>query len=141
MARKIVVGVDGSEGSVAALRWALEEAQRREARVDVIHAWHHPYTDGMAAYTVDQEEHERRILDRSLAAAGPAAPGVRVETILTHGGAASILLDAAKGADLLVVGSRGRGGFLGVLLGSVSQHCAHHTPCPLVIVPRPATES
>jgi len=134
-----VVGVDGSEGSLAALRWALEEARLRGANLDVVHAWQYPYVGelaGMAAYAVDRDELEgaaRDVLRGSIEHAGSTT--VRVEPILAYGAAASVLLDAAKGADLLVVGSRGRGGFAGLLLGSVSQQCAHHASCPVVIVP------
>lgn len=143
MAGRIVVGVDGSEESVAALRWALEAAGQRGDTVDVIHAWHYPYAayaeiTGMAAATVtreDLEETARQVLEISLGEAGAAQAGVVVEPMLVQGGAAAALLEAAVGADLLVVGSRGRGGFSGLLLGSVSQQCAHHGPCPVVVVP------
>jgi len=141
MPGRIVVGVDGSDGAIAALRWALEEASRRAASVDAIHGWEYPYVadvTGMAAYTVGRGELEQaagETLDRALELAGPAPQGVRVERILGHGGAARVLLDAAKGADLLVVGARGHGGFAGLLLGSVSHQCAHHAPCPVVVVP------
>lgn len=137
------MGVDGSDGAIAALRWALTEAALRAASVDALHAWEYPYVadvTGMAAYPVgrgDLEDAARGTLDQAMEAAGPAPDGVRVERILGHGGAASVLLDAAKGADLLVVGTRGHGGFTGLLLGSVSQQCTHHATCPVVVVPAP----
>jgi nucleotide-binding universal stress UspA family protein len=142
---RIVVGVDGSEGSIVALRWALEEARLREATVDAVHTWEYPYVGelaGMAAFTIDRDELERaarEVLTTSIDHAGPTS--VPVKPILAYGPAASVLLDAAKGADLLVVGSRGRGGFAGLLLGSVSQQCAHHAPCPVEIVPAPAART
>jgi len=139
----IVVGVDGSEESIAALRWAIHEAQVRGASLDVVHAWQFPYiTDvaGMAVAAIGEEELQqaaRDLLDRTIAAAGPVPAGLRVEPILAHGTPVQTLLDAAKGADLLVVGTRGRGGFTGLLLGSVSHQCTHHAPCPVVVVPLP----
>lgn len=142
MAGRIVVGVDGSERSVNALRWALDEAKRRDATVDVVHAWHYPYTGGVVpgmSYAIDFEEVEkaaREVLDRAIQHARPPRE-LHVEPILVQSSAARALLDTAIGADLLVVGSRGRGGFTGLLLGSVSQQCAHHAPCPVVIVPTP----
>lgn len=143
MAGRIVIGVDGSDGSVAALRWAVVEANLRGAAVEVLHSWHYPYVGDhplFVAYGVTHEalvEAAQAVLDRTLAAIGTLPPGVRVEPILIQGGAATALLDAAQGADLLVVGSRGHGGFAGLLLGSVSQQCAHHAHCPVVIVPSP----
>ena len=140
MAGRIVVGVDGSDGSTAALRWALDEARLRDAKLRVVHAWKYVSDKAgiAAAYPVGYEEIERKareVLTRSIEQAGPAAEP-RVEAILAGGGAVTVLLETAKGADLLVVGSRGRGGFAGLLLGSVSQQCAQHAPCPVVIVPQ-----
>jgi nucleotide-binding universal stress UspA family protein len=141
MAGRIVVGVDGSDDSVTALRWAFEEAHLRDATVDVIHSWHYPYVGDhplFVAYGVTHEvleEAGQAVLDQSIAHAGPPPAGVELQPSLAQGGAATVLLEAATGADLLVVGSRGHGGFAGLLLGSVSQQCAHHAPCPVVIVP------
>ena len=134
---RIVVGVDGSEASATALRWALEEAVLRDATVDVVHAWQYPYV-GEASFAISEEEFEteaRAMLDRSVEQAGPLPAGVVVNPVLEHGPAAGALIGTSHGADLLVLGSRGRGGFVGLLLGSVSQQCAHHAPCPVVIVP------
>ena len=142
MPGRIVVGVDDSEGSVAALRWAVEEAGLRDATLDVVHAWDYPYVGGelagMAAYAIDEEEMTRsgkEIVDRALAAAGPAPAQLEARAVVVRGSDASVLIDRAKGADLLVVGTRGRGGFAGLLLGSVSQQVIHHAPCPVVVVP------
>jgi nucleotide-binding universal stress UspA family protein len=145
----IVVGVDGSEGSTRALRVALEEAHVRDARLRVVSAWHVPpllYSSGwgMVAVPPDKSEFEnlsRAALDKSLEAAGVEGSGVSVTRIVREGQAADVLCEAARGADLLVVGSRGLGGFGGLLLGSVSQQCAHHTPCPIMIVPQGSTEA
>ena len=136
---RIVVGVDGSEASRRALEWAAVDARRRGAALEVVHAWHLPNAGGypyLAGY-VDLElfaQDSRTVLDRAMA--GVDLGGIpRVEPILIQDGAARALLDTAKGADLLVVGSRGRGGFTGLLLGSVSHHVATHASCPVVIIP------
>jgi nucleotide-binding universal stress UspA family protein len=142
---RIVVGVDGSQGAGAALEWALAEARLRGDTVEAVHAWHAPpqmlpgpYA-GPAAAGDESIDHTReqaeRLLEHQLRAVDTG--GVEVESIAPMGPAASSLLDIAKGADLLVVGTRGRGGFTGLLLGSVSQQVSHHAPCPVVVVPHP----
>lgn len=140
-----MVGVDGSQGARAALAWALDEARLRQAGVEVVHAWHPPYvtempyTAGYLAISADFhpdafEADARGLLDRVMGGANTA--GVpSVEPILVRDQPAGALLDVAKGAELLVVGTRGRGGFTGLLLGSVSQQVVHHAPCPVVVVP------
>jgi len=137
--QRIVVGVDGSEPSRRALRWAAEEARRREAILEIVHAWHPPYSGGYPYQTSAMALFERdakSTLDGVLA--DPVLRGVpAVEPILVQEGAARAVLAAAKGADLLVVGSRGRGGFAGLLLGSVSQQVAQHAHCPVAIIPGP----
>jgi nucleotide-binding universal stress UspA family protein len=141
MSTTIVVGVDGSAGSVHALEFALDEARLRHAEVKAVAAWHVPataYDTGWVPAAVDLGDFEkiaRSALDRSLEAAGAAKSGVSVTPILREGQAADVLVAEAHGADLLVVGSRGLGGFKGLLLGSVSQQCAHHASCPVAIVP------
>ena len=138
----IVVGVDGSPESQAALEWALGEAKLRGAAVKVVHAWVMPIAfAGGAPPFVLPEAHEafdsegEKILDDALAAAGGGVgEGVAVERSVVEGPAAQCLLRAAADADLLVLGSRGRGGFAGLLLGSIGQQCAHHARCPVVIV-------
>ena len=120
----IVVGVDGSEESKMALRFALEEAKLRQTSVRVIHAEHH--------YAGDLER--ANWLDGIVREVVGESPGVGVAQSIVEGGAAHVLVEAAKEAEMLVVGSRGHGGFAGLLLGSVSQQCAHHSPCPVAIV-------
>ena len=138
---RIVVGVDGSGCSLRALQWAVDEARRRDATLDVVHAWHlpnagvYPYFAGYMDLDLFESD-GRQILDGALADA-KVDSAVQVEPILVQAGAARALLDNAKGADLLVVGSRGRGGFAALLLGSVSHQVALHAPCPVVIIPRP----
>ncbi len=136
---RIVVGVDGSETSRTALCWALDEARLRSAAVEVVHAWRMPHLDGYHDGVVDPhpgrfERDARQLLDRMVGEADTDGEPA-VEPILVCDGAAPALLDMAKGADLLVVGSRGRGGFAGLLLGSVSQQVVHHAPCPVVVIP------
>lgn len=137
---RIVVGVDGSAGSGHALGWALEEARLRGAAVDVVHAWHVPYVGGaeMVAAMIDPVEMERgarQTVEQMLSTVKGLDEGITVNPILRQGSAGSVLVKEAEGADLLVVGSRGHGGFTGLLLGSVSQQVVHHAPCPVVIVP------
>lgn len=137
--QRIVVGVDGSEGAASALRWAVEEAALRGARVQAIQAWHIPYSDfSVYAPTLDPalfEETAHQVLDEAVDAVDTSGLAAPVERIVRLGSAGGVLIEAAEGADLLVVGARGLGGFAGLLLGSVSQQVAHHGPCPVVIVP------
>jgi nucleotide-binding universal stress UspA family protein len=136
----IVVGVDGSESARAALRFALDEARMRGAAVRAVAAWHVPTAYG-GAFTPpaddllgELETATGRTLERALTDAGDHAD-VEVEPVLREGAPARVLLEEASDADLLVVGSRGLGGFRGLLLGSVSQQCTQHAPCPVVVVP------
>ena len=137
----IVVGVDGSEGAVAALRFGIEEAKLRGSGLKVVTAWHIPvaaYESGWVPIPVDATDYEvlaKTALERTIEGAGTGAAGVEITKVVREGQAADILVAEATGADLLVVGSRGLGGFRELLLGSTSQQCAHHAPCPVTIVP------
>ena len=135
---RIVVGVDGSESAREALRWAVDEARRRNATVEAVYAWHQPFVSGYAYMGEvdlgDFEKEAKQILDTAIDAID-AAGIPPIERKLLTGSAANALVEQAKGASLLVVGTRGRGGFSGLLLGSVSQQAAHHAPCPVVIIP------
>jgi nucleotide-binding universal stress UspA family protein len=135
--RRIVVGVDGSASSKAALGWAIQQAKLTGAVVDAVIAWDYPGTYGYPGPAADETNYEEVaaevVADIVAEVAGPAAPA-EVRPRAAHGNAASVLLAAAAGADLLVVGSRGHGGFVEALLGSVSQHCVHHATCPVVVV-------
>ena len=136
--QRVVVGTDGSPGSQRALEWAVEEARRRQARLAVVHIWDAPFEPTWGTMGVDiaaYEEHASETLDDAVADCRAAEPGVEIEPRLVRGPAATTLVELAKDADLLVVGSRGRGGFAGLLLGSVSQQVAQHATCPVVIVP------
>lgn len=138
MAERIVVGVDGSGGGRLALRWAREQARARSATLEVIHCWSHPPTVPLPGVPVtdpaEMNEIARRTLDEVLRGEGLVADGTTANAILVEGSPGPVLTEAARGAALLVVGSRGRGGFAGLLLGSVSQYCVHHAPCPVVVV-------
>lgn len=145
----VVVGVDGSAGSLEALRWALEEARLRKVRLRAIHSWiylqalvpalvGYPYTAEAAEFdaadaTATADQAAETVLDQAFAALGDT-DDVEVERAIVQGPAAQVLIDAVSERDLLVVGSRGHGGFAGLLLGSVSHQCAQHAPCPVVIV-------
>lgn len=137
---KIVVGVDGSAGSRAALRWAHEEAGLRHATLDVVTVWQFPMMTSLPAFGAmpppdDLSGDAENALLQTLMDEGIASTDeVPVTTVVAEGAAAPTLLEAAKDADLLVVGHRGHGGFTGLLLGSVSQQCATHAVCPVVIV-------
>jgi nucleotide-binding universal stress UspA family protein len=139
----VVVGVDGSPGSLTALRFALEEARMRGVALQAVAAWQFPamaYAGGagvgVADLGADLEAAASRGIDEALA--GVEAGDVAIERHVLQGHPAGVLLDAGAGADLLVVGSRGLGGFARMLLGSVGQEVTHHAPCPTVIVPTPA---
>ena len=140
--RFIVAGVDGSDDSRAALRFAVKEARLRKAAVRAVHAWWfvpelEPRTAPLEEdwQTLRDQEAKRFIEEFVVNTLGDARSGVEVTAVPVQGvTAAAALLDAAEGADLLVVGSRGLGGFTGLLLGSVSQQCVQHARCPVVIV-------
>jgi nucleotide-binding universal stress UspA family protein len=139
----IVVGVDHSAGAKAALRFALEEARLRGAMLRVVHAWQYGYigaTGLEGAYPAlggdikELRDGAETALEETLRESIPETDTVEIERRLVEGRPAAVLVDESEGADLLVVGSRGHGGFAGLLLGSVSQQCAHHAACPVVIV-------
>lgn len=136
-----MVGIDGSEGSHAALRWAVGQAARTGASVRAVIAWEYPSTYGWvgAMYPGDQglATWSQQVLLEAVHTVLGDNPPVVVETVVVEGQSVRVLLDESKGADLLVVGSRGRGGFAGLLLGSVSQHCVQHARCPVVVIPPP----
>jgi nucleotide-binding universal stress UspA family protein len=138
-AGNVVVGVDASENSEAALHWALGEAERRSAHVLALHAWSFPAAANIGYLPTESVEMIRdaatTAVDDIVRRASGRYPGVKCEQVVTNGPAAQVLVEAAHGASLLVVGTRGRGGFTSLLLGSTSQQCAHHAPCPIVIVP------
>jgi len=142
--RTIVVGIDGSEASKIVLRWAIDEAVLRGDRVTAIHAYL-PFDATWAALpevalasippeTLEQDAQERAetVLRQALA---EFDTDVEVTALATAGRPSDVLLEASRGADLLVVGSRGHGGFRGLLLGSVSHQVVTHAVVPTVVVP------
>lgn len=135
--RRIVVGVDGSPASVGALAWAVREGRLSGGVVDVICAWQYPVSYGWAMAGADPEIRELSMetLEKAIAEVGAAAEEkIRIRLHVIEQEPAQALIEAAKGADLLVVGSRGHGGLTSMRLGSVSQRCIHHGPCPVVVV-------
>jgi nucleotide-binding universal stress UspA family protein len=135
--RRIVAGVDGSPSSREALRWAVRQAALTGSVVDAVIAWHDRASyAGYAWLIADTRDADlaATALSEAVGSTIPAGSTVTVRPRVVEGHAARVLVDAAHGADLLVVGSRGHGGFPGMLLGSVSQHCVQHSPCPVVII-------
>jgi nucleotide-binding universal stress UspA family protein len=139
----IVVGVDGSDSSVAALRWGGVEALLRRARVRAVIAWYMPLLPsrglapiqpGFGDLSADLEASARDVLDRAVSEVSNELEGVEVDRWVRNGGPAEVLIEAASGADLLVVGSRGLGGFKGLMLGSVSHQCTQLATCPVVVI-------
>lgn len=132
----LIVGVDGSPDATRALDWAIDEARRRNMRVLLVHgvevgaAAASPYGTGMVLEQLEQAgrtvlvEAEQRVV----------AAGLPVDTRMEIGSGAHALIEASRDADMLVVGSRGHGGFVGMLLGSVSAACTHHAHCPVVVI-------
>lgn len=138
---RIVAGVDGSPSSLAALQWAVRQAGLTGGSVQAVIAWQFPAAVGGYAWapvavleSTDYEEIAQKVVADAIAAVDPAGRDVPISTRVREGNAAQVLIDAAADADLLVVGSRGHGGFAGALLGSVSQHCVHHAPCPVAVI-------
>jgi nucleotide-binding universal stress UspA family protein len=138
----IVVGIDGSDASKQALRWAIEEARVHGARVIALHAWEPPapvpeVAPMPAIDLVDfvgevRGAAEKRVADMVEEVVG-GDTSVTVEPVAVEGSPAEALIGAARNADLVVVGSRGHGGFTSLLLGSVSHQVAQHAACPVVI--------
>ncbi|MEZ0448352.1 universal stress protein [Cellulomonas sp. ICMP 17802] len=143
----VVVGVDGSPTSQRAVDLAFDQASRRGVPLVAVHAWELPAMMGPVPPWMPEEIEELRVaekalLSESLAGHAERYPDVEVRPVVRRGGAAHVVLSAAVDAELLVVGSRGRGGFRGLLLGSVSQAVLHHATCPVVVVhPEPAAET
>jgi nucleotide-binding universal stress UspA family protein len=140
---RIVVGVDGSECSEHALRWAARQAELTGAALDVIAASQFPVFYGWTSADLVGPDFarfaERALTDTVHEVFGPDRPAW-LRTRVVEGHAGQVLVEESAGAELLVVGNRGYGGFYGVLLGSVSTHCVHHAHCPVTVI-RPAGNS
>jgi len=136
----VVVGVDGSAESVAALSWAGRYAAATGASVRAVYAWHFPAAAAVPAAAVPQapsaeiEGRIRSTLAETIAKAFTEQPAPQVETVISYGHPAEVLIGESKSASLLVVGHRGHGAFTGMLVGSVSIHCVTHAACPVVVV-------
>jgi nucleotide-binding universal stress UspA family protein len=136
----IVVGVDGSESARGAVAWALAEGRLRGDEVRIISAWFFsPGAYGTMGYVPPATDESYKLaaeqaIAETLEALADSAEGVRIERLVVEGSAAKVLVEAAKDADLLVVGSRGHGTLAGMLLGSVSHQVALHAECPVVII-------
>lgn len=140
---RIVVGVDGSPASVHALQQAVDLASALSAEVVAVHTWQVTYgateLSMMPSIPVPElQEGAERALATVIGSVD--AHGVAIDPVVVEGDPASTLLDAAQGADMLVVGSRGHGGFVGLLLGSVSHKVIQHAPCPVLVVPHMADD-
>ena len=139
--RSVVVGVDGSKESAKAIDFAFDQAEALRAQVVAVHAWSSPFRtyedDGRSMLQFDEDEvmeSARVLVAEAVAGAAADHPDVTWHTHLAGGPPARAILNAAESAELAVVGSRGRGGFTGLLLGSVSQTVLHHAHCPTAIV-------
>jgi len=130
--QRVLVGVDGSECSRRALTWAAAEAERSHAILEVVTA----STPGYE-FIPATEAHQgmREIVDGAAALVARLTPTVKVIATIHEGAPAKYLIDESANADLLVVGARGLGGFLGLLRGSISHQCSSHAACPVVVVP------
>jgi nucleotide-binding universal stress UspA family protein len=147
--QRIVVGVDGSQTSRYALRWAANEAAAHDAELRVVHAWEmqptgtavgRTLTPGGAGGPERQRDDAERLLAEIVEGELSNHENLKVRTSIGRGSPAVVLLEAARDADMVVVGSRGAGGFAGLMLGSVSSKMASHATCPVVIVRPPAAQ-
>jgi nucleotide-binding universal stress UspA family protein len=133
---RIVVGVDGSEHSNAALRWALAEAQTHSGMVTAVLAWQMPFLSIPGGFDRDElDKAYKNFLNETVSAIAPK-PAVPLETLIAEGDPTESIVEASKGANLLVLGIRGRSPFAALLLGSVSQAAAANAHCPVVLVKR-----
>ena len=135
----IVVGIDGSPPSAAAMEWAFAEARRCGATVQLVHGWHYPYVDAHAELGRDEmrdalREDATAAMNRVVTSLAESDRALVVATKVVEGQPAEVVVEASKQADLVVVGSRGRGGFRALLLGSVSRPVLQHSLCPVAVI-------
>ncbi len=141
----IIVGVDGSPESNNALRWAVEEAKLRGVRLKAVHCWLYPIAIGIDVYTLPSKDGMAKsaasaldvAVDLALEGFAGAPP---IERIVVNGSAGHVLVNMSDDAELVVVGTRGRGGFTGLLLGSAANQVAHHAKCPAVLIHKEAKQ-
>ncbi|MFF7491100.1 universal stress protein [Streptomyces luteogriseus] len=134
---RVVVGVDGSPASRAALRWAIRHAGMVDGAVEAVYVWDTPSARGWSGPAADPDfdlEQARERFAQEVRAVLPGEPPPRLRERLVQGDPSEALIQASEGAELLVVGRRGIGGFARAMLGSVSQRCAQHAACPVVVV-------
>jgi nucleotide-binding universal stress UspA family protein len=138
-ARGVVVGIDGSDASLEALEWAARQAELTGANLEIVMTWDWPMTYGWAVPIpegYDPEQDVQKALEKVQADLGVKHPDIEIAARVLRGHPAQLLVEESKGADLLVVGSRGHGEFVGMVIGSVSEYCATNAHCP-VLVHRP----
>ena len=137
-APRIVVGIDGSAGSLAALDWAVRQAESTGSTLEAVTSWEWPSSYGMAFSYVpsnyDPAVDAQKILDDALEPVRRAHPDLTIKPVVVEGHPAPVLVEESRGADLLVVGSRGHGEFAGMLIGSVSEHCVTNAHCPVLVL-------
>lgn len=134
---RIVVGVDGSPGSDQAIAWATDQAVRSGAELVLVHAWFYPYVGAMTGLSEARDAMRldaMRTLETAMAGVRDSVPGLRCRSVISEESAAKAIIDAAVDGDLVVVGSRGRGGFRALLLGSCSRTVVQHAPCPVAVI-------
>jgi nucleotide-binding universal stress UspA family protein len=133
---RIVVGIDGSPSSIAALDWAVRQAELIEARLEVLMTWEWPTSYGWSPVPSDYDPaHDAEtFLEDTMKSVRTSHPGLSIHSSVQEGHPAPALVEASRGADLLVVGSRGHGEFAGMLLGSVSEHCVTNAGCPVLVL-------
>ena len=135
--RRIVVGVDGSQSSLAALRWAVRQAELTGAPLEIVSAWEWPVSllgwETPLPDDYDPAEEARRQLDKAVSAVLTPRDATEARRTVIEGHPAPVLEALSKTADLIVIGSHGHGEFAGMLLGSVSEHCITHCHCPVVV--------
>jgi nucleotide-binding universal stress UspA family protein len=135
--QRIVVGIDGSPAAANALAFAIEEAELRKADLRVTYAYPviaNPVTGSTGHDYYEQVEASAKAFLEKAKATAPSTDGLTVEWLGVPGNPAEVLIEASKEATILVVGSRGVGGFMGLLMGSVSTQCVHHSHCPVLVV-------
>jgi nucleotide-binding universal stress UspA family protein len=141
MTYRIVVGVDGSRHSDTAVQWSIDEAEARNGEVIAVFAWQVPFLSFPGAFDRDELEQASKEFVVENVSRIVKTPPVPLITLVAEGDPAASLIEASKGASLLVVGTRGRSPWSGLLLGSVSQRCAAAASCPVVLVKLPGEDT
>ena len=133
---RVVVGFDGSKASLDALDWAAHQADLTDARLEILAAWEWPTSFGWAVPVPDDFDPESEVqstLGDAVSSVRTTHPALDIDARVVHGHPAPVLVQASKGASLLVVGSRGHGEFVGMLIGSVSEYCTTNAHCPVLV--------